>query len=62
MAAIERSVLGRQCLDRRIPAAATLVQEVAAWDTDRNAQHTTIAWRFTTAAARIKLRRLSPSL
>ena len=62
MAEIELSALGRQCLDRRIPDAATLGQEVAAWETERNAQHTTIAWRFTTADARIKLKRLYPSL
>lgn len=62
MAEIELSVLARQCLDRRIPDEATLIQEVAAWEHDRNALHTTIAWRFTTADARIKLRRLYPSL
>ena len=61
MAEIEFSVLGRQCLDRRIPDTETLVREVAAWETDRNHRHTTISWRFTTADARIKLRRLYPS-
>jgi transposase len=62
MAEIELSVLGRQCLDRRIPDEATLVREVAAWGLDRNAHRTTIDWRFTTADARIKLKRLYPSL
>ncbi len=62
MAEIELSVLARQCLDRRIPDEATLVQEVAAWETDRNAHQTIIHWRFTTADARIKLKRLYPSL
>ncbi len=62
MAEIELSALGRQCLDRRIPDEDTLVQEVAAWERDRNAHHTTISWRFTTADARIKLLRLYPSL
>jgi DDE superfamily endonuclease len=62
MAEIELSVLARQCLDRRLPDEATLTQEVAAWETDRNAHHTTITWRFTTAEARIKLKRLYPSL
>ena len=61
MAEIEFSVLGRQCLDRRIAATATLVREVAAWQTERNHRQTTISWRFTTADARIKLRRLYPS-
>ena len=61
MAEIEFSVLGRQCLDRRIADTATLVREVAAWETDRNQRHTTISWRFTTPDARIKLKRLYPS-
>ena len=61
MAEIEFSVLGRQCLDRRIADTATLVREVAAWETDRNQRHTTISWRFTTTDARIKLKRLYPS-
>ena len=62
MAEIELSVLARQCLDRRIPDEGTLVQEVATWEAERNAHQTTIHWRFTTAAARIKLKRLYPSL
>jgi hypothetical protein len=62
MAEIELSVLARQCLDRRIPDAATLAAEVAAWEADRNAHPTAIHWRFTTADARIKLRHLYPSL
>ena len=61
MAEIELSVLGRPCLDRRIADTTTLVREVAAWQTGRNHRHTTISWRFTTADARIKLRRLYPS-
>ncbi len=62
MAEIELSVLARQCLDRRIPDEAMLVQEVATWEAERNAHQTTIHWRFTTADARIKLKRLYPSL
>ena len=58
----ELSALGRQCLGRRIPDEDTLMQEVSAWQDDRNAHHTTIDWRFTTEDARIKLTRLSPSL
>jgi len=60
MAEIELSVLARQCLDRRIDDKATLVSEVAAWETTRNATATKIDWRFTTADARIKLKRLYP--
>ena len=56
MAEIELSVLGRQCLARRIPTAAELVREVAAWEQVRNTTATRVDWRFTTAEARIKLK------
>ena len=62
MAEIELSVLSRQCLDRRIPDQETLVQETAAWEQRRNAKGATVNWRFTTADARIKLKRLYPSI
>ncbi len=61
VAEIELSVLARQCLDRRIGAAETLVCEVGAWEEARNEQAIGVHWRFTTADARIKLRRLYPS-
>jgi hypothetical protein len=60
MAEIELSVLSRQCLDRRIPDQATLAREVAAWEAARNARGVIADWRFTTADARIKLKRLYP--
>lgn len=62
MAEIELSVLGRQCLDRRIADMDKLKSEVAAWQEDRNHEETWIDWRFTTADARIKLHRLYPSI
>jgi DDE superfamily endonuclease len=62
IAEIEFSVLSRQCLDRRVPDAATLACEVAAWQERRNAATCTVDWRFTTADARIKLKRVYPSL
>jgi len=61
MAETELSILSRQCLDRRIESKALLTQEVAAWEQQRNQDCTTIDWRFTTAGARVKLRRLYPS-
>jgi len=61
MAEIELSILRRQCLDRRIPSAAELAREVTAWEHTRNARATPVDWRFTTADARIKLKRLYPS-
>jgi len=62
MAEIELGILNRQCLDRRIDNIATLKQEIAAWEHDRNHRETKVNWRFKTADARIKLRRLYPSL
>ena len=61
MAEIELSVLARQCLDRRIADFETLQTEVAAWVAARNQESTWIDWRFTTADARVKLKRLYPS-
>ncbi len=60
MAEIELSVLQRQCLARRLGDRATLEREVAAWVAARNGAAATIDWRFTTADARIKLKRLYP--
>ncbi len=62
IAEIELSVLGRQCLGRRIGEKATLVKEVAAWQQRRNGKRAGVSWRFTTADARIKLKRLYPSI
>jgi transposase len=62
MAEIEFSALQRQCLDRRIPDQETLREEIAAWEERRNAQEVQVNWRFTTADARIRLKRLYPSI
>ena len=61
MAEIELSVFSRQCLNRRIPDGATLTRELAALVRRRNEAHATIAWRFTTSAARTTLRHLYPT-
>lgn len=58
---IEFSVLSRQCLNRRIPDKSTLKKESGAWESERNKQETTVAWRFTASDAREKLKRLYPS-
>ena len=62
LAESELGVLSSQCLDRRIPDKQTLVEEIAAWEHDRNARHTKANWHFTTPDARIKLRHLYPSI
>ena len=62
VAECELSVLARQCLDRRIPDLDTLKREVAAWERARNAAAVGVDWQFTTADARVKLKRLYPSV
>lgn len=62
MAEIELSVLNRQCLNRRIPNKDILIEEVAAWEQRRNQNSSPVNWRFTTEDARIKLKRLYPSI
>ena len=60
MAEIELSVLKGQCLDLRIADLGTIQTEVAAWNRERNNSTRKIDWQFTTADARIKLKRLYP--
>ncbi len=62
MAEIELSVLNRQCLNRRIPDKDTLKLEIAAWEEERNQKGSSVNWRFTAPDARIKLKRLYPSI
>lgn len=58
----ELSALTRQCLDRRIPDRETLEQETTAWYHQRNQLQKSVDWQFTTADARIRLRRLYPQI
>ncbi len=62
IAEIELGVLSHQCLDRRIDQREALQKECSAWDRQRNAQQKGVNWRFTTADARIKLKRLYPQI
>jgi predicted AAA+ superfamily ATPase len=62
MAEIEINVLMGQCLNRRIDKIETMKQEVLAWQQDRNNRQSTINWQFTTDTARIKLKRLYPTI
>jgi transposase len=61
MAELEFSVLGRQCLDRRIPDQEALRREITAWREARNAARAAVQWRFTVTTARTKLHRLYPA-
>jgi hypothetical protein len=56
----ELSVLSRQCLDRRIESAKLLKTECQFWNVERNTLQKGVDWQFTTADARIKLKRLYP--
>lgn len=62
MAEIELSVLSGQCLDRRIGSEDELKQEIAKWQKKRNEKEVKVNWHFTTQDARMKLKRLYPSL
>lgn len=62
MAEIELSVLERQCLKGRIGDEETLRAQVMAWESERNAKGARVDWQFTTDDARIKLKKLYPSI
>jgi len=62
IAEIELNVLMRQCLSRRMDEIGYVRSEVAAWQRYRNNLDATVNWQFTTETARVKLRRLYPTL
>ena len=62
MAEIEMSVLSRQCLAERMDNMRRLEDQAMAWAGVRNAKGAKVDWRFTTDDARIKLKKLYPSL
>ena len=62
MAEIELSVLSRQCISDYFENAEQLAERIEVWEQKRNEEQTSIDWRFTTADARIKLRKLYPSI
>ena len=62
MAEIELNVLTGQCLNRRIGTIKEVASEVGAWQQYRNNLNATVNWQFTTEKARVKLKRLYPTL
>jgi len=60
MAEIEISIFARGCLSRRVESMQDLRQRIATLEGERNAQHCTISWRFTSNDARSKLHDLYP--
>jgi hypothetical protein len=62
MAEIELNVLMGQCLNRRIDNMKTMKEEAKAWENHRNNKKSIINWQFTTQDARIKLKKLYPTI
>ena len=62
MAEIELNVLMGQCLSRRIDNLETIKEEVKAWEIHRNNKNAKINWQFTNDKARIKLKKLYPTI
>ena len=62
VAEVELNVMIRQCLNRRIDCIEVLRREVAAWQASRDRIHANVNWQFTTDDARVKLKRLYPTL
>jgi len=62
MAEIELNVLTKQCLNRHIDNLKTIKKEVSAWQRNRNQKRKKVNWQFTTKDARIKLKKLYPSI
>ena len=62
MAEVELSALSRQCMDDYFKTRQQLAEQIATWERSRNEDNVGIDWRFTTADARIKLKRLYPSI
>jgi len=62
MAEIELQVLNKQCLKRHISTMGEIKEQVDAWKIHRNNKNSKINWQFTTKDARVKLKRLYPSI
>jgi hypothetical protein len=62
MAEIELGVLSRLALDQRIPDLSHLNHIIWLYEANRNKKGASVNWQFTTTDARIKLRRLYPSI
>ena len=62
MAEIELHVLNGQCLNRHISTVEKIKDEVNAWQTSRNNKNRKINWQFTNKNARVKLKKLYPSI
>ena len=62
IAECELSVLSRQALQKRFATKEEIVQQVQTWASNRNEKQKGIDWQFTSADARIKLKKLYPTI
>ncbi len=62
IAEIELSHLSRQCLNRRFKDIEEVKKEVTAWLKVRNTDANVVDWQFTVDNARIKLKKLYPTI
>ena len=62
IAEIELNIMTRQCLNRRIDSIEKLTSELAAWEKERNENHSKVNWHFRTKDARVKLISLYPEI
>ena len=62
VAEIELNVMIRQCLGRRIDSVQEIQAEVLAWQGHRDQLQAKVNWHFTAEDARVKLKRLYPTL
>lgn len=62
MAEIELSILSRQCMNDYFENIDGLATAISAWEHTRNETKTGIHWQFATADARVKLRKLYPTI
>lgn len=62
MAEVNLAVMEKQSIGGRVPDAMSLSERVKSWEQDRNTATVKVNWQFTTADARIKLRRLYPQV
>lgn len=62
IAECELSVLSRQALQKRFATKQEVKQQVEAWMNQRNDKQKGVDWQFTTENARVKLKKLYPTI
>lgn len=62
IAEIEIGVMCRQALAKPLPDMDSLKKRIKSWNMKRNAECSKVNWQFTTSDARIKLKRLYPTI